>query len=78
MYDRIVRFNIMTPGEKLKAFRENRGWNREQLAVELGCGYEAIKSWELNRRKPNRYFAAKIEGLTYFDSAVGRIGALDW
>lgn len=38
-------------GEKLKKIREDKGWEREELARLTGLSVDAIKSYELGYRK---------------------------
>ena len=40
----------LTPGG-LRAFRERVGWSAADLAVALGCTYDAVRRWEVGERK---------------------------
>jgi transcriptional regulator with XRE-family HTH domain len=37
---------------RLKGARENAGLSREEVAIEVGRGYLAVRSWELGQAVP--------------------------
>ena len=65
----------MTPNQRLREFRKKRKLSRRDLAAQLDCCYDTIRSIELGRRSPGRELATRIEYLTYWDD---RIEVIDW
>lgn len=55
----------MKTAEWIRKERERRGMSRKELADILGCTAEAVRLWELGKRKPGRKYASALARLFY-------------
>jgi transcriptional regulator with XRE-family HTH domain len=48
------------PNDKLRYFREIRGWSQWYVAERIGTSETEVSRWESGTRKPGRYYQAKL------------------
>lgn len=63
------------PNDKLRAFREIRGWSQRYVAERIGTSDTEVSRWEAGRRKPSRYYQTKLCEL--FAASAFDLGFLD-
>jgi transcriptional regulator with XRE-family HTH domain len=49
-----------TPNDKLRYFREIRGWSQRYVAEQIGTSETEVSRWEGGVRKPGRYYQTKL------------------
>jgi transcriptional regulator with XRE-family HTH domain len=50
-------------GGRLRHYRENAGFTREHVSVQIGRGAGAIRDWELNQRPPRMVLLVQLARL---------------
>lgn len=50
----------MTLGNRLRQFRNHKGYSRETAASMLGVSFSSLEKWETNRRRPTLKMAQKL------------------
>ncbi len=63
------------PNEKLKYYRELRGWSQPKLAEALGTNFETISRWENGTSRPNHTYREKLCRL--FDKDAVELGLIE-
>ena len=61
----------MALGERISAFREDKGFSREGLARKLGVSRQTVWYWETGRRMPRQKALAKLAALGFRESRFG-------
>ena len=49
--------------EKIKLYREGKGWSQEQLARNLGVSLNTVQRWELGKTHPSPLAIERIRAL---------------
>ena len=67
---------MATLGERIKALRKERRWNRDQLGKELNVSGSAVSMWETDKRTPATKMMEAMCDLfdVQYDYLVGKSG----
>jgi len=49
--------------EKIRQYREVKGWSQEQLARNLGVSLNTVQRWELRKSRPSPLAMEKVKEL---------------
>ncbi len=65
---------MATLGERIKALRKERHWNRDQLGKELNVSGSAVSMWETDKRTPATKMMAAMCDLfdVQYDYLIGK------
>ena len=55
----------MKTAEWIRTEREKRGMSRKELGDILGCTAEAVRLWELGKRKPGKKYVSALARIFY-------------